>query len=72
MFVLQAAAAALLMTEKGELFWNTRVLPDGTYEMIGKATGQNLSFRLVKGTTCKQKPDQQSSQYCHECHAVRR
>lgn len=62
----------VLMTEKGELFWNTRVLPDGTYEMIGKATGQNLSFRLVKGTTCKQKPDQQSSQYCHECHAVRR
>ena len=60
----------VLVTEKGEALWNTRVLPDGTYELIGKATRQKFTFRPVKGTTCKQKPDQQSSQYCHECHAV--
>ena len=30
----------ILVTEKGEPLWNTRVLPDGTYEMVGKATRQ--------------------------------
>lgn len=60
----------ILVTAKGEPLWNTRVLPDGTYEMIGKATGQKFSFRPVMGTTCKQKPDEQGSQYCHKCHSV--
>jgi len=63
---------SVLVTEKGELLWNTRVLPDGTYAMTGKVTKQNFSFRPVKGSTCKQKPDQQASQYCHECHSVPR
>ena len=63
---------SVLVTEKGELLWNTRVLPDGTYAMTGKVTKQNFTFRPVKGSTCKQKPDQQASQYCHECHSVQR
>jgi len=62
----------VIVTEKGEPLWNTRVLPDGTYEMIGKATRQKFNFRPVMGTTCKQKPDEQGSQYCHECHSVKR
>jgi hypothetical protein len=62
----------ILVTDKGEPFWNTRLLPDGTYELIGKATGQVFKFRAVKGTACQQKPDEQASQYCHECHAVQR
>jgi hypothetical protein len=62
----------VLVTEKGEALWNTRVLPDGTYEMIGKATHQTFTFRPVKGSQCKQKTDQQSSRYCHECHAVKK
>jgi hypothetical protein len=60
----------IIVTEKGEPLWNTRVLSDGTYEMVGKATRQKLSFRPVIGTACEQKPDEQGSQYCHECHAV--
>ena len=60
----------VLVTDKGEPLWNTRVLADGTYELIGKATRQKFSFRAVMGTTCKQKHDQQGSQYCHECHSV--
>ena len=60
----------ILVTEKGEPLWNTRVLPDGTYEMIGKATRQKFNFRPVMGTACKQKPDEQGSQYCHKCHSV--
>jgi len=62
----------ILITEKGEPLWNIRVLPDGTYEMVGKATRQYFTFRPVMGTACEQKPDEQESQYCHECHAVER
>jgi hypothetical protein len=62
----------IIVTEKGEPFWNTRVLPDGTYEMIGKVTKQYFTFRPVKGSSCTQSGDDQSSAYCHECHAVER
>jgi hypothetical protein len=62
----------ILVTDKGEPLWNIRELEDGTYELYGKANGQRLTFRPVKGTACEQKPDQQESRYCHECHAVER
>jgi hypothetical protein len=62
----------VIVTEKGEALWNTRVLSDGTYEMVGKATSQYFTFRPVKGTACEQNPDEQESHYCHECHAVER
>ncbi len=62
----------ILVTEKGEPLWNTRVLPDGTYEMIGKATREKFSFRPVMGSACTQSGKNQSSAYCHECHAVER
>ncbi|HEY5982095.1 MAG TPA: hypothetical protein VIU38_01365 [Anaerolineales bacterium] len=62
----------ILMTAKGEPLWNTRVQPDGTFELVGKATGQTFRFRPVMGSGCKQNIDQQASQYCHECHSVER
>ena len=62
----------ILVTEKGEPLWNIRVLSDRTYEMIGKVTRQKFIFRPVMGTACKQKPDEQGSQYCHQCHSVKR
>jgi len=62
----------VLVTEQGEPLWNTRVLPDGTYELVGKATGQRFLFRPVMGSECTQDPTQQSSQYCHECHSIQR
>ena len=62
----------VLATEHGEPLWNTRVLADGTYELVGKATGEHFKFRPVMGSGCTQKPDEQASQYCHECHAVER
>jgi hypothetical protein len=62
----------ILVTDKGEPLWNIRELPNGTYELFRKADGQRLTFRPVKGTACEQKPDQQESHYCHECHAVER
>jgi len=60
----------IIVTEKGEPFWNTRLLLDGTFEMVGKATKQYFTFRPVMGTACEQNPREQESQYCHECHAV--
>ena len=62
----------ILVTEQGEPLWNTRVLPDGTYEMIGKATQQYFTFQPVMGSGCTQSGEDQSSSYCHECHAVER
>lgn len=60
----------ILVTEQGEPLWNTRVRPDGTYEMTGKVTRQYFTLRPVMGTACQQKPDEQESRYCHACHAV--
>jgi len=62
----------IIITEKSEPLWNTRVLLDGTYEMIGKATKQYFTFNPVMGSGCTQTGDDQSSAYCHECHAVER
>jgi hypothetical protein len=62
----------ILITEKEEPLWNTRVLPDGTYEMTGKVTKQYFTFRPVMGSGCTQTGEDQSSAYCHECHSVER
>lgn len=62
----------VIVTEKGEPLWNTKVLPDGTYEMIGKATQQKFTFKPVMGSHCTQTGQDQSSSYCHECHSVER
>jgi hypothetical protein len=62
----------ILVTEKGEPLWNTQVLSNGTYEMIGKATSQYFTFKPVMGSACTQSGEDQSSAYCHECHAVKR
>ncbi len=62
----------LLVTDRGETLWNTRRLPDGTYELFSKASGQRFTFQAVQGSACQQRPDEQASQYCHECHAVER
>ena len=62
----------ILVTEQGEPLWNTRVLPDGAYELIGKVTRQRFLFSPVLGTKCEQDPARQESQYCHACHAVER
>jgi hypothetical protein len=62
----------VLVTEKGEPLWNTRVLPDGTYQMVGKVTKQVFSFKPVMGSACTQTGEDQSSAYCHKCHSVTR
>ncbi len=43
---------------------------NGQIIQIGKVTGIRYVVPPVMGSACQQKPDQQSSQSCHECHAV--
>jgi hypothetical protein len=62
----------LLVTEKGEPLWNTRLLTDGTYELIGKSTGKVFKFKPVMGSGCEQDPQEQGSAACHKCHSVQR
>ena len=62
----------ILVTDRGEPLWNTRVLSDGTYQLVGKATGQVFTFRPVMGSACTQNPADQSSAACHACHSVHR
>ena len=62
----------IIVTENGEPLWNTRILSDDTYAMIGKATRQRFTFRPVMGSDCTQTGADQSSAYCHTCHAVER
>ncbi|MEW6402972.1 MAG: hypothetical protein AB1649_14325 [Chloroflexota bacterium] len=60
----------ILVTEQGEPLWSTRVLADGTYELIGKATRQKFMFLPVMNSGCTQSGEDQSSADCHECHVV--
>ncbi len=60
----------ILVSAKNDPLWNIRVLADGAYEMVGKATRQRFIFRPVMGSGCEQDLNRQESQYCHECHAV--
>jgi len=60
----------IIVTEQGEPLWNTRVMSDGTYEMVGKATRQYFTFHPVMGSGCTQNGQDQNSSYCHECHAM--
>jgi hypothetical protein len=62
----------LLATERGEPLWNTRLLPNGAYSLVGKATGQTFTFKPVMGSGCTQDPSDQTSASCHTCHSVSR
>ncbi len=62
----------ILVTEIGEPLWNTLVMPDGSYQLVGKANGQLFIFYPVMGSGCTQSGEEQSSAYCHSCHAVER
>lgn len=61
---------SILVNEQGEPLWNTRLLPNGTYELVGKVTGQHFVFRPVIGSGCLQNPYQQEASACHECHST--
>lgn len=61
----------IIVTTRGEPMWHVQKIGD-QWILTDKATGQQYVVPLVKGSKCQQKPDQQASQYCHECHTVDR
>jgi hypothetical protein len=61
----------VIAVSAAEKFGAIKVI-DGKYIETMKVSGKQLTIPLVKGSLCKQRPDQQSSNYCHECHAVQR
>jgi hypothetical protein len=71
-YVDRLVGDTILVTEKGEPLWNILVLPDGSYQLVGKATGQVFMFNAVLGSGCTQSGEEQASAYCHTCHAVER
>jgi|GEM_PF-239972 len=58
----------VVVTERGEKLGNVRWEGDQLV-LTMKATGQIYPVPLVEGSSCEQKPDEQASHYCHECHA---
>jgi hypothetical protein len=61
----------VLLTSRGEKFGSVKSI-NGKLIQTLKVSGQQYEIPLVKGSACLQKPDQQASQYCHECHSVQR
>lgn len=61
----------VLLTERGEKFGSIKLI-DGKLIQTLKVSGAQYAIPLVKGSACLQKPDEQASHYCHECHAVER
>jgi hypothetical protein len=61
----------VLLTERGEKFGSIKLV-DGKLIQTLKVNGAQYEIPPVKGTACLQKPDQQESKYCHECHAYDR
>ena len=65
-----AVGDTIVVTDRGEPMWNIHQLDDGSLELIGKVTKLALPVVRVMDTACEQKPDEQASHYCHQCHAV--
>jgi len=66
-----AVGDTVIATEKGETFgwvkWDGEKLLE-----TGKVDGRLYEVPLVQGSACQQKPDEQESSYCHECHTYER
>ena len=68
----------VLVTDRGEklghIQWPvTSTVPILTMQALHLTrTHQVYTVPLVMGTQCPQKPDEQASHFCHECHAVKR
>ena len=62
-----AVGDTIMVTERGEPLYHIRQV-DGGWQLTGKVTGITYDLPLVQGSACLQKPDEQSSASCHQCH----
>lgn len=61
---------ALIQTARGEMLWAIKQFSPGQFVQLDKVTGKEYQVPLVKGSKCTQNGQDQSSQYCHQCHSV--
>jgi hypothetical protein len=61
----------ILMTSRNEPLYNIRKIGD-QWILTSKATGKTYKMPLVTGSQCQQKPNEQSSNSCHQCHSYNR
>ncbi len=62
----------VIETARGEKLWSVKQTAPDKLIQIDKVSGQMYDVPLVQGSACAQRGDDQSSQYCHQCHAVAR
>ncbi len=62
----------VIETARGELLWAIKEVAPDHFLLMDKVTGQTYNVPLVQGSKCTQNGSDQSSQYCHQCHAVAR
>ncbi len=60
----------VIETARGELMWAIKQIAPNQFIQIDKVTGKIYNVPLVKGSKCTQNGVDQSSDYCHQCHAV--
>jgi hypothetical protein len=68
---IRVGASAIMQTERGELLQNIQRVR-GQWVLTTKVDGISYVVPMVKGSLCQQKPDQQASQDCHQCHVASR
>lgn len=70
-FVDLQVGDTILKTSKGEPLYNIRKVDD-QWQFTSKVDGTSYLLPLVTGSKCEQKPDEQASSYCHQCHSYDR
>ena len=60
----------VIVTERGESMWSIKQIAPSKFVQIDKVSGQIYNVPLVMGSKCTQDGKTQTSDYCHECHAV--
>ncbi len=70
-FVDLQVGDAILKTDRGEPLYNIRKVDD-QWRFTSKVDGTSYILPLVIGSKCLQKPDEQASSYCHQCHTADR
>ena len=62
----------VLATARGEKLWSVKQVAPDRWIQMDKVSGQIYNVPLVQNSACTQSGDDQSSSYCHQCHAVAR
>jgi hypothetical protein len=67
-----AVGDRVVVNRLGENLWAVKQVGPQSFVETLKVTGESAAIPLVKGSACRQKPEEQSSSSCHECHAYAR